>query len=92
METQALEKTFATHDEFNRKPIAENIIKLLTSPIDLSPLVIDGGWGTGKTEFCQKLIRLMQEQHRDYRPVYIDAFRSAAQRPSENHFQTAFYR
>ncbi len=76
METQALEKTFATHDEFNRKPIAENIIKLLTSPIDLSPMVIDGGWGTGKTEFCKKLIRLMQEQHRDYQPVYIDAFRS----------------
>ena len=22
METQSLEKTFATHDEFNRKPIA----------------------------------------------------------------------
>lgn len=76
METQALEKTFATHDEFNRKPIAENIIKLLTSPIDLSPMVIDGGWGTGKTEFCQKLIRLMQQQHPDCQPVYIDAFRS----------------
>ena len=76
METQALEKTFATHDEFNRKPIAENIIRLLTSDIDLSPMVIDGGWGTGKTEFCKKLIRLMQEQHRDYQPVYIDAFRS----------------
>nr|WP_314594421.1 P-loop NTPase fold protein [uncultured Neisseria sp.] len=76
MEIQALEKTFATHDEFNRKPIAENIIKLLTSPIDLSPMVIDGGWGTGKTEFCQKLIRLMQQQHSDCQPVYIDAFRS----------------
>ena len=76
METQALEKTFATHDEFNRKPIAENIIRLLTSPIDLSPMVIDGGWGMGKTEFCQKLIRLMQQQHPDYQPVYIDAFRS----------------
>ena len=76
METQALEKTFATHDEFNRKPIAENIIRLLTSDIDLSPMVIDGGWGTGKTEFCKKLIRLMQEQQRDYQPVYIDAFRS----------------
>ena len=76
METQSLEKTFATHDEFNRKPIAENIIRLLTSPIDLSPMVIDGGWGTGKTEFCQKLIRLMQQQHPDYQPVYIDAFRS----------------
>ena len=77
METQTLEKpTFDTQDEFKRKPIAENIIRLLTSSIDLSPMVIDGGWGTGKTEFCQKLIQLMQEQHRDYRPVYIDAFRS----------------
>lgn len=75
METQSLEKTFATHDEFNRKPIAENIIRLLTSPIDLSPMVIDGGWGTGKTEFCQKLVRLMQ-QHPNFQPVYIDAFRS----------------
>ena len=39
-------------------------------------MVIDGGWGTGKTEFCQKLIRLMQQKHSDYQPVYIDAFRS----------------
>ncbi|WP_308538250.1 P-loop NTPase fold protein [uncultured Neisseria sp.] len=77
METQTSEKTtFDTQDEFNRKPIAENIIRLLTSDIDLSPMVIDGGWGTGKTEFCQKLIRLMQQQHPDYRPIYIDAFRS----------------
>ena len=77
METQTLEKpTFDTQDEFNRRPIAKNIIRLLTSPIDLSPMVIDGGWGTGKTEFCQKLIRLMQQQRRNYQPVYIDAFRS----------------
>ena len=77
METQTLEKpTFDTQDEFKRKPIAENIIRLLTSDIDLSPMIIDGGWGTGKTEFCQKLIRLMQQQHPDYQPVYIDAFRS----------------
>ena len=77
METQTLENpTFDTQDEFKRKPIAENIIRLLTSDIDLSPMVIDGSWGTGKTEFCQKLIRLMQQQHPDYRPVYIDAFRS----------------
>ena len=77
METQTLENpTFDTQDEFKRKPIAENIIRLLTSDIDLSPMVIDGGWGTGKTEFCQKLIRLMQQKHSDYQPVYIDAFRS----------------
>ena len=77
METQTLENpTFDTQDEFNRKPIAENIIRLLTSDIDLSPMVIDGGWGTGKTEFCKKLIRLMQQQYPDYQPIYIDAFRS----------------
>ena len=77
METQTLENpTFDTQDEFNRKPIAENIIRLLTSSIHLSPMVIDGGWGTGKTKFCQKLIQLMQQQHPDYQPVYIDAFRS----------------
>ena len=77
METQTLENpTFDTQDEFKRKPIAENIIRLLTSDIDLSPMVIDGGWGTGKTEFCRKLIRLMQEQYSNYQPVYIDAFRS----------------
>ena len=77
METQTSENpTFVTQNEFNRKPIAENIIRLLTSPIDLSPMVIDGGWGTGKTEFCQKLIRLMEQQHPDCQPVYIDAFRS----------------
>lgn len=77
METQTLENpTFDTQDEFKRKPIAENIIRLLTSPIDLSPMVIDGSWGTGKTEFCQKLIRLMEQQQLNYQPVYIDAFRS----------------
>ncbi|WP_063069288.1 KAP family P-loop NTPase fold protein [Neisseria flavescens] len=77
METQTLEKpTFDTQDEFKRKPIAENIIRLLTSDINLSPMVIDGGWGTGKTEFCQKLIRLMEQQQLNYQPVYIDAFRS----------------
>ena len=39
-------------------------------------MVIDGGWGTGKTEFCQKLIQLMEQQQLNYQPVYIDAFRS----------------
>ncbi|UOO76889.1 KAP family NTPase [Neisseria sp. Dent CA1/247] len=69
-------KTFESRDEFNRKPIAQNIIKLLSSDIDISPMVIDGGWGTGKTEFCQKLIALMKQEHPDYQLVYVDAFRS----------------
>ncbi|QMT36163.1 KAP family P-loop NTPase fold protein [Neisseria wadsworthii] len=69
-------KTFESRDEFNRKPIAQNIISLLSSDIDISPMVIDGGWGTGKTEFCQKLIALMKQEHPDYQLIYVDAFRS----------------
>ena len=50
-----IEYTFDYRDEFLRKPIAEKLISLLDSDINLSPLVIDGGWGTGKTEFCKKV-------------------------------------
>ena len=49
-------------DDFNRKDIAQNIIKLLDTGIDFCPMAIDGGWGTGKTEFCHKLINLIKEQ------------------------------
>jgi len=71
------EKTFLTfdkRDEFNRKPIAEKIITLLESDIDVSPLLIDGDWGTGKSEFCQKLINLMDKEK--YHLVYVDAFKT----------------
>lgn len=54
--------TFSYRDEFHRKNIAENIIKLLNADVDFCPMVIDGGWGTGKTEFCHKLINLIREQ------------------------------
>lgn len=56
------EMTFNHRDEFHRKTIAENIIKLLNADVDFCPMVIDGGWGTGKTEFCHKLINLIREQ------------------------------
>ena len=71
------EKTFLTfdkRDEFNRKPIAKKIITLLESDIDVSPLLIDGDWGTGKSEFCQKLINLMDKEK--YHLVYVDAFKT----------------
>ena len=48
-------------DEFRREQVAERVIKLLTSDIDVSPMVIDGDWGTGKTEFCHKLINKFKE-------------------------------
>ncbi|MFA0026916.1 P-loop NTPase fold protein, partial [Vibrio sp. 10N.261.49.A5] len=62
-------------DEFQRRPVAEKVITLLQSDIDISPMVIDGGWGTGKTEFCQKLIQLMKIGDTSHL-IYIDAFQA----------------
>lgn len=63
-------------DEFNRKPIAEKIIKLLTSDIDLSPMIIDGDWGTGKSEFCHKLMNKFSAENTDVQILHIDAFQA----------------
>lgn len=68
------ELSFSTRDEFSRKPIAEKLINLLESDIDLSPIVINGDWGTGKTEFCLKTIQEMKVSNEEIKCVYIDAF------------------
>src|SRR5690554_1329481 len=75
MTTLVEEMTFATRDEFQREPVADQLIRLLTSEIDISPLVIDGDWGTGKTEFCTKLKNKL-ESTTDFRAVYVDAFKA----------------
>ena len=67
--------TFDERDEFSRKVIAEKAITLLASDIDVSPMVIDGGWGTGKTEFCHKLINLMKPAE-SHHLIYVDAFQA----------------
>ena len=68
--------TFGDRDEFERRGIAEKVIGLLTSGIDVSPMVIDGGWGIGKTEFCHKLISLLEEEVDHPEIIYIDAFKA----------------
>lgn len=70
------EISFATRDEYQRKPIAENVINLLSSEAYVSPMVIDGGWGTGKTEFCYKLINLIENGESNLKAVYVDAFKA----------------
>lgn len=67
--------TFDERDEFKRKSIAEKVISLLQAEIDISPMVIDGSWGTGKTEFCHKLINLMGIND-THHLIYIDAFKA----------------
>ncbi|MFV8855373.1 KAP family P-loop NTPase fold protein, partial [Serratia fonticola] len=74
MERLTNEITFNDRDEYKRSDIANKVITLITSDIDTSPMIIDGGWGTGKTEFCYKLINLIKEKEIAYQVVYIDAF------------------
>ncbi len=67
--------TFDSRDEFRRKQVAEKLIKLLKSDITISPMVIDGKWGSGKTEFCIKLINLITAEHKDLTPIYVNSFK-----------------
>lgn len=71
------EYTFNDRDEFNRKSIADNIYSLIYSNIDISPLIINGDWGVGKTEFCYKTINLIKNKSNDNKinTIYIDAFK-----------------
>ncbi|MFX0565570.1 P-loop NTPase fold protein [Kosakonia cowanii] len=70
-----METTFDTRDEYQRKTIAERLEKLLDSNVDISPVVIDGYWGTGKTEFSLKLCHYLSQQEEERLIVYIDAFK-----------------
>ena len=67
--------TFDDRDEYQRKSIAENLAKLIDNNMDISPLVIDGNWGTGKTEFSLKFKHLLNELHPSKNVIYIDAFK-----------------
>ncbi len=67
--------TFEERDEYKRKNIAININKLISSAIDISPIVIDGDWGTGKTELCLKLQNFFTSDDLKYKVIYIDAFK-----------------
>lgn len=40
-------------DEFNRLPAVEVIIKLLSSNVKVSPLVVDGDWGLERRCFVK---------------------------------------
>ena len=63
-------------DEFKREQVADKVITLLASDIQLSPMVIDGDWGTGKTEFCHKLINKFKDKDNRYKLLYVDAFQA----------------
>lgn len=53
MELDITQLTFDERDEFKRKSIAENAIRLLTDEkLHISPMVIDGSWALEKLSFA----------------------------------------
>lgn len=67
--------TFANRDEFKREKIADNLIKILNTNFRISPLLIHGPWGSGKTEFCLKLIEKIKSENKPWNVIYFDAFK-----------------
>ncbi len=71
--------SFECRDEFKRKPIAEKVAKLLISNCNISPMLLHGGWGIGKTEFCHKLLHLIDStRNNNHKLIYIDALHQDA--------------
>lgn len=64
-------------DILNREPIAEKLVSLLTDDqLNLSPILINGKWGSGKTTFCKRLLSKMDGTSSDkvLMPIYINAY------------------
>lgn len=74
--------TFNTRDEYTRINIAKNIYHSISSGEFYSPCLLDGQWGSGKTEFCHKLHNYIIEQNsanaskEEFKlvPIYINVF------------------
>lgn len=67
--------TFEKRDEYKRKQFADKIIQLLKSSENFTPILLDGYWGTGKTEFCFKLQNLIKASDSGLQCIYIDSFK-----------------
>ena len=67
--------TFKKRDDFVREPFAKRLIELIQNNYEIFPLAINGSWGTGKTEFCQKTVHLINQKYNDSLTAeYFDAF------------------
>lgn len=61
-------------DDFQREDVAIKLAELLASDIDVSPLLLNGNWGSGKTTLVRRLENQLIEYHDDIEHVYINAF------------------
>lgn len=68
-------------DDFQREILARNLLRLVRCGVNsLSPILLAGAWGTGKSIFCRHVERIIRsEKGSQTRPldcIYIDAFRA----------------
>ncbi|GAA5099150.1 KAP family P-loop NTPase fold protein [Wohlfahrtiimonas larvae] len=79
------DKKFSYRDEYERMYIANNIYQSIHGNSFYSPCLLDGQWGSGKTEFCYKLwhyiieknsIKTSENVNEKFilTPVYINVF------------------
>ncbi len=70
------------NDDFNRQIIVDKLLKLLQANIDISPVLLNGGWGTGKSVFANRMVKTAREKYLSkdekfpQRMIYIDAYKS----------------
>jgi hypothetical protein len=70
------EMTFDWRDEFWRKKVGERLVNAFKDDVAISPLMLAGDWGGGKTEFTLKTINLIKERLSSATPVYLDAYKT----------------
>ncbi|WP_166637683.1 KAP family P-loop NTPase fold protein [Marinomonas balearica] len=62
-------------DLFERDKTAQKISDIVTTQEECSPLAIDGNWGTGKTDLCQRITqRINNDSSHTTQALYINTF------------------
>ena len=63
------------NDLFEREKTALKIANLVIAEEECSPLAIDGNWGTGKTDLCQRIThRINNDNSHNTTALYINTF------------------
>ena len=64
-----------SNDLFNREKTAQKIANIVIKQEECSPLAIDGNWGTGKTDLCQRITqKINHDSNHKTTALYINTF------------------
>ncbi len=73
--------SFGQENDYGREEIAKRYLHLIDiCNSEITPTLLYGNWGTGKTTFCKKLISMLEHLRQEnsdkiyLTPIYLDAF------------------